>query len=244
MKKLFLILICVCLCFCGCSKNNSTVPTAEKQASATTNDVNLAVTKEIESQEGFEKFNDETIKALSIVVRTNLLNSKNTEIQNDEYSPKSKHIYELVKQTNGLVLKSENDDEILNHIYIETNEVEQEWVKDIKKVEILKFLTQNNISLSSLSNIKPERDENGRTTSLNLNGKIIPFEDVMNEFEIPSNNIEKIENKKTSIKIHGKGVGTGENFDVFEAEKLAKEGFGYEKILKNGKNNFQIITRK
>ena len=239
MKRLFIFIILCCFIFTGCSKNTTADVVAEKQADAT--NIDLQVVKEIESLENVNDLSDETIKSLSIISRTNLMN-KTQNKSNENYTPKNKKIYELVKQTKNQILIDENNSQSEN-FKIE-NQKEETWVKEIKKGDILKFLNKNKIKLSSTSNIKPEKDEFGKTTKLNLNGKIVSFEKIMKEFNLPSNNIEYIENNLTNIKIYGKGQKNDQVFNIFEAEKLSKQGFGYEKILKNSQNNFQIITRK
>lgn len=239
MKRLFIFIILCCFIFTGCSKNTTADVVAEKQADAT--NIDLQVVKEIESLENVNDLSDETIKSLSIISRTNLMNETQNK-SNENYTPKNKKIYELVKQTENQILIDENNSQSEN-FKIE-NQKEETWVKEIKKGDILKFLNKNKIKLSSTSNIKPEKDEFGKTTKLNLNGKIVSFEKIMKEFNLPSNNIEYIENNLTNIKIYGKGQKNDQVFNIFEAEKLSKQGFGYEKILKNSQNNFQIITRK
>ena len=239
MKRLFIFIILCCFIFTGCSKNTTADVVAEKQADTT--NIDLQVVKEIESLENVNDFSDETIKSLSIISRTNLMNETQKK-SNETYNPKNKKIYELVKQTENQILIDENNSQSEN-FKIE-NQKEETWVKEIKKGDILKFLNKNKIKLSSTSNIKPEKDEFGKTTKLNLNGKIVSFEKIMKEFNLPSNNIEYIENNLTNIKIYGKGQKNDQVFNIFEAEKLSKQGFGYEKILKNSQNNFQIITRK
>ena len=239
MKRLFIFIILCCFIFTGCSKNTTADVVAEKQADST--NIDLQVVKEIESLENVNDLSDETIKSLSIISRTNLMNETQKKI-NENYTPKNKKIYELVKQTENQILIDENNSQSEN-FKIE-NQKEETWIKEIKKGDILKFLNKNKIKLSSTSNIKPEKDEFGKTTKLNLNGKIVSFEKIMKEFNLPSNNIEYIENNLTNIKIYGKGQKNELVFNIFEAEKLSKQGFGYEKILKNSQNNFQIITRK
>lgn len=239
MKRLFIFIILCCFIFTGCSKNTTADVVAEKQADST--NIDLQVVKEIESLENVNDLSDETIKSLSIISRTNLMNETQKKI-NENYTPKNKKIYELVKQTENQILIDENNSQSEN-FKIE-NQKEETWIKEIKKGDILKFLNKNKIKLSSTSNIKPEKDEFGKTTKLNLNGKIVSFEKIMKEFNLPSNNIEYIENNLTNIKIYGKGQKNDQVFNIFEAEKLSKQGFGYEKILKNSQNNFQIITRK
>lgn len=239
MKKLFIILICCCFMFSGCSKNTSSSITADNQADAF--DIDFLVAKEIEEIDGCENFSDETIKSLSIITRTNLINENNLKTE-ETTPPKNEHILNLVKETENQILDSENQTQ-KNKIEITTKE-EESWVKEIKKVDILKFLTKNKINLTSTKNISPEKDEFGKTKNLNLNGKIVSFEKIKKEFDLPSNNIEYIENNKTNIKIHGKGSSDSMIFNIQEAENLSKMGFGYEKILKNSQNNFQIITRK
>ena len=75
----------MCLFFCGCSKNKTAENIAESQAS--TNDIDMAVAAEISELENVTNFSDETIKALSVVVRTNLLNNETKiDLAQNEYN--------------------------------------------------------------------------------------------------------------------------------------------------------------
>ena len=241
MKRLFFIFCFLSLfIFCACDSNKQIEPVAEKQVFA--DDINNIICQEIQNMENSSSLDDETIKALSVIIRTNLKNQENDLILTKDTSTVNKsqnqHILNLVKETSGEVLTNEENEPL--YLYIDDSN--ETWIREIKKSKILKFLSENNISLSSISNITIEKDEFERTQNLNLNGKIIPFKTLMNEFDIPSNNIYNIESDLTSIKIYGKGKGLYKNFDTNEAEMCAREGQKYQKILKNHYNNFQIIT--
>lgn len=236
MKKLFIFFISFfVLFFCGCKRNINVEPVAETQVFENQTDIFIA--NEIEDMKTSQTFDDETIKTLSVILRTNLKN-ENINFSNNEYSLKNEHIYDIVKQTSGQTI--EFDDEVSKQLYIEQEN--DDWVLEIKKFDILKFLKENNISLSSVSNISLENQEDGKTKNLNLNGKIISFEKISSYFNIPSNNIYKIENNLTSIKLYGKGKGFYENLKIEDIQKDSLKGENYQKILKNHYNNFQIIT--
>lgn len=240
MKKLFLFLCLICICFCGCSKNTSKEIIAETQVSKI--DIDKIVAGEISNLENVNEIDDETIKALSVVVRTNL---QNENLNNYEFTENkiNENIYNLVSETSGKTISLLNE-EINSKIKIDYEPQEkQEWSKEIKKADILKFLKNNKISLTSISNIKPENNETGKTTGLNMNGKFIPIETLISEFDLPSNEITHIENKLMSVKVYGKGDQKDMVFNISEAKKLAENGYSYDKILKNQNNGFKIIIK-
>ena len=236
MKNLFIVFIFIIVTiFCGCKTNTTNEPVAEKQVFENPTDIFIA--SEIENMENSSLFNNETIKALAVVIRTNL-EMENVDTSHNEYSLKNEHIYNIVKETSNEIISFNEDNN--KQLYIEQEN--DDWVLEIKKFDILKFFKENNISLSSISNITLEKDDDGKTKNINLNGKIISFYDLAVYFNIPSNNIYKIENKISSIKLYGKGKGFYKLFNINESQKMANEGKNYEKILKNHYNNFQIIT--
>ena len=105
MKKLFLLAICICFCFsCGCSKKQEDFLVAEKQADAVSQ--NEQVAYELEKIEGIENFDDETIKALSVILRTNLL--KNETLPDSNTTTSNQRLVELASQTDGEILVEEN----------------------------------------------------------------------------------------------------------------------------------------
>ena len=242
MKRLGLILICICLCFCcSCSKKESNTQVASKQAHASELDKQVAF--EIENYKNIDSLEDETIKALSVVIRTNILNGEIEKKSTEEYSVKNEHILKLTTETSGEILSKENNSNDSVTIYIEDESEPEEWTKEIKKVEILKYLKKKDISLSSISNIKNKTNDNGRTQKIIVGGKEINYNEIMKEFDIPSNNLKSITNNISSITIIGIGKGTENNFNIFEAENDAKNGQNYKKILKNRYNDFNIITK-
>lgn len=210
---------------------------AEKQADAVSQ--NEQVAYELEKIEGIENFDDETIKALSVILRTNLL--KNETLPDLNTTTSNQRLVELASQTDGEILVEENSNSF-EPFKITAEEVV--WKKEIKKADILKYLKENNISLSNLSNIETEKQSDGRTKTLKVGGKGFDIKELINRFDIPSNNIYNIENKLSSIIIEGKEYGMTKNFVISEAQKEAKEGQNYKKILKNRYNNFNIITNK
>lgn len=249
MKKFKFIVLSFCFIFVlifsvSCSKKQDNSPVAVEQAYG--NSLNLQITKELESFENISSLDDETIKAMSVVIRTNLVNENQNEnnLKNNEYKPTNNHIYELVNETDGEILENENSSEKINHLYINEKDENEVWVKEIKKVDILNFLKTQNISLSNLSKFENNQDENGRTKNINLGGKSLNYKLVMEKFNLPSNKIYSIENHLSSITIRGIGSGTEEEFFINDANNEAKAGENYQKILKNRYNNFKIITNK
>ena len=97
MKKFYIFALCFFVVFCCGCKSNETA-----SASA----LDLIVTQELEQIENIDTFDDETIKALSVVIRTK---HKNLETKPKEnYKPKNQKILKLVKMSKNDVLKNEH----------------------------------------------------------------------------------------------------------------------------------------
>ena len=240
MKKFFLFLFCFSLIFfVGCEKNDNKNPTADPAVfeAATTEDENIIIANKISEIESADSFDNETIKALSVVLRTNLTED---DFKNSSEEISNSKIYELVSSTSGEILTSENEPIYIN---IE-NEEETAWQKEIKKYKILEYMKENKISLSNISQIEPIKNEYGEVEKLFVGGKEITVSSLADYFELPSENIINIENKKQSVIVFGEGNKNDPNFNIKKSLKLAQKGDDYKKILKNGRNNFQIITKK
>jgi len=166
MKQAFSILICfLVMMFIGCSKN--------EHASASSVDKQIA--SEIEQIENIESFDTETVKALSVVIRTRIKN--NNSESNIEYTPKNQHIYNIVKSTENETLKETS----LNKLdYIS----QEDWSIKIKKSEILKFLASKNISLSNISDIIPFYTKDGVFDYLLIGGQKITYQELAENFNL------------------------------------------------------------
>lgn len=219
------IIVCffsfIIFCFCaGCSNSSKT---------ASASSLDIAVTEELEQIENIESFDDETIKALSVIIRTKKKNNFSTS----EYSPKNEHIYNIVKSTTGEVL--ENNSSNVNFSYEENDE----WSVEIKKFEVLKYLSKSNISLSNISSLEPVFDENNNLLGLNIGSKFISYEELEKEFNLPSNKITNIENKSSSIVLTGtydKSV-----FNIKKSLELSKNGNNYKAIINHFYGDFLSI---
>lgn len=228
MKKIyFLTLLIFCFgLFVACSKTGYE-PTAQT--------VEHSVSQNLSNIEGIESFDDETIKALSVVVRTNI---KNNNLKQDNSNNEiNERILFLTKQTEGEILSNSDKIEIEN---IDDNYT---WEKNIKKYELLKFLNKKNISLSNISNIEPSLDESGKLNSLNFGGKNIEFKELQEEFGLESNKITNIENNVSSITIYGKGkIQNSPYFNIKKAQNLSNEGKNYKELLNHFFNGSTLKT--
>lgn len=192
-------------------------------------DVNKSVAIELESLD--KNYSDETLKALSVILRTNL------SINNKKYNkaPKEKYV-KITNQTKNKVLKNKNNN--LIEISLDNNE-EYSWQKTIKKSKLLEFALKNKISLTSLSNIDPVI-QNGKVTSLNIGNKQFEYELLAKEFGLESNIIENITDNKKEIVIKGKNKGFQPKFDITKSEQLSNNNQNYEAILKTFFNDLKI----
>ncbi len=224
MKKLFcfyLLFLC-CFIFCACSSNKQ---------SASADSLDKYVASEIEKNYDVSSLDDETLKALSVVVRTKAKN-KNVNIQK-EYNISNKHILDIVNQTSGLVLKNYEEPELTE------NQESKDWCVSIKKYDLLKYLSENNISVSSISSIEPVFSDDKVVTGFIVGGKTILFEDLSNKFNIPSNNIKEISNNLTEIKIFG--TTPNQEFNFEKASQLSKNGMDFKEIINHFYGDFVTI---
>ena len=224
--KFSVLILCVFLSvmgFGGCSQKEEIVQSS----------VEAMTLFELEQIEGVESLSDETIKALSVVIRTNL--SGHEEVQNFAYIPNNKHLAELVTQTAGVTINNLSDFEA---VYASSSRTLSEnlfyfkgknsWVVEIKKSHILSYLNQNGISLSNISDFEPVYSQDHLLEAIRLGGKTIPYETLKSEFGLKSNKITTISNQLTKIVVGGEYIN---GFCIDEAETLAQSGLNYSQII-------------
>lgn len=242
---IFVFALALVFSFSGCSEKEKIVESS----------VEAMTLCELEQIDGIENFSDETIKALSVIIRTN---NKNDNETNFAYIPNNKRIEKLVEETNGKILVQKNNEDlnennIASPIFIgtlnENNQIKNNkldyinsegsktWSVVIKKSAILNYLKKNNISLSNISDIKTNNDNDGKLLSISIGNKEIPYSSLKENFGIKSNKILKIENNLTNIVIYGE---YDESFDIYKAENLSSQGNTYDKILNVLVKNYEI----
>ena len=213
MKKYFVIFVCLMLfIFVGCTKT-STSPNF---------DIDNEVAVELEKMDN--NFSDETLKAMSVVLRTNL---KIDQIKPAENQNPTKKYLNITKQTKNKVLKNKNNN--LIKISFEKPE-EYTWQKTIRKSQILEFALKNNINLTNLSTIEPIK-ENEKVIGLKIGNKYFEYEDLANHFGLESNLIENITENKKEIVIKGKNNTLKNYFDIQKSEQLSNDNHNYYDIL-------------
>lgn len=216
--KILSIFILSFFIFCGCDKNTT--------ASASSSHEDIAY--EIEQIKGVENFSDETIKALSVIIRTN--QNKNSYKQK-EYSLNNPHILELVKETSGEIINKKDNTPI--YYSLDT----YKWNKEIKKSEILKFLKNKNIRLANIASTRIIKNKNGQAEALEIGNNIIDIDELVKEFSLESSKITNFNITKSSILIQGEGIENSQNFNIKESENLANNGISYNDILDTLLNN-------
>ncbi len=224
----------------ACSKNQTNEISAEKQAHLAS--VDKIVSNEIASFEGSENFDTETIKTLSVLVRTNIEKEilENKFSRNENIEIIDNEIYNIVKQTSGELIKGEDFENLPSFSFEEEIDL-NEWQVEIKKSQILELLNKNNIKLSSVSNASIERDENGNATKLSIGGKEFNIDYFKEEFNLPSSKIIDINNNLSHIKITGIGNDKIQNFELTFIKSLSNQGLDYKNIIKSKNNSFKII---
>lgn len=223
MKKIFSIFV-VLLIFLtsGCSKTTNV-----------SNATNLedVVAYELEQIDNSQNLDDETLKSLSVVIRTNTI--LNNDFQDKNYNP-SKKYKDIVNETKNQTLKINGNAE-----FIDISTQDYEWKKSIKKNKLLEFAYLNNISLSNLSNIEPIYKEE-KIEKLNIAGNSFDYKNLAENFYLESNDITNIETTNKEVVIYGKNKGFHNKFDYNISKNLSKQGKNYKEILNNLYPNFEI----
>ena len=223
MKKYIIILLSIFLLgFSACS--NSPQKTVSKA------EINNIVASELQKID--KGYHEETLKALSVILRTNInINNDNSYNQpiNDKY-------LSIANKTNKEVLKNKNN--TLIKICFDNNE-EYYWQKNIKKSKLLEFALKNKINLTNISVIEPIF-ENEKIVGINIANKFFDYEQLAKEFGLESNKIESIEKYKTEIIIKGKNKGFSNAFNIEKSEQLSNNNYNYKEILKEFFDDFKI----
>lgn len=222
MKKIFVSIFCLLLLFfVSCQK----IPIQEDIS-----DLESSVAYELMQLD--EDFSDETLKAMSVVIRTNLC-IDNSKISSHDASEKYVNI---TKVTSGEVLKNTKG----NLVEISFNSSDNyRWQKVIKKSELLEFALKNNVSLSNLKKIKPDI-KNEKILGLEIAEKYFDYSDLAEEFGLESDCIENISQTKNEIIISGKNKGFYGFFDTKKAEQLSNNNYFYANILKDFFDNLRV----
>ncbi len=226
MKRILSFLTCLilCLCFLGCSKTKET---------ASAEDVSSMIASEIESLEGSQNFEEETIKTLAEFYRSNY--SKDQAYFKMKEKHKNDYIYNIVKKEsfNPALIKSDNV-----FVFDEQNE----WNKEIGKIDILKFLSKKDVSLVSIKKAEPVF-ENKKVVGIKIGKKIIGIDEIVEAFDLPSKNVTSMENKKTKIKVFGKFEEAAVKISPETINNMAKSGKNRVEILESLNNDFYLITK-
>lgn len=223
MKKILLIILSILyIGLIGCSEP------AKKSPLKT--DIDKMVAIELENID--KNYSEETLKALSVILRTNqTINSK--EIK--DLKPSQKYLEIAQKTKNEFIMDKNNN---LIEISLIDND-EYRWQKAIKKSKILEFALKHKINLTNISDIEPFY-ENKKVKGLRIGGKLFDYQMLITEFGLESNNIEKIETTKTEVIIQGKNKGLFDNFSTHKSEQLSNDNYNYKDILKIFFNDLKI----
>lgn len=223
-----LIFIFICIFLIGCSNTNNTSYA-----------INDYVYRELEKIENVESLNEETIKALSIVIRTNIEDeeiNKNVNIEKN-----NSKLYKIINSTNNLKLNKKH--KYQKFIFDKNNKKNknEKWNKSISKSDILKYMLNKNISLANISDIKINYNDENKINSISIAEKNIIIEELIKEFNLPNNNIVDIKINKTNIVVIGEFESNNIYFDIEKANELSNTGLKYNKILEETLKNYEII---
>ena len=208
----------------GCSKTKET---------ASAEDINSMIAYEIENLEGSQNFEEETIKTLAEFYRSNF--AKNQTLFKYKERHKNDYIYNIVKK------------ESFNPVMIETENVfvfdgQNEWSKEISKIDILKFLSKKDVSLVSIKKAEPVM-ENKKVVGIKIGKKTIGIDEIVEAFNLPSKNVTGMENQKTKINILGKFEDLAVKISPETINDMAKSGKNKANILESLNNDFYLITK-
>lgn len=194
---------------------------------------------DLENQVAYElmmrdkNYSDETLKAMSVIIRTNLSINSPTK---SNFGASEKYL-NLTNQTKGQVLKNNQNNMV--EISFENSD-NYNWQKTIKKSEILKYALKNNISLTTLSKINPDIKD-GVVMGLEIGNKYFNYEELAKEFNLESNIIENITQNKNEIIINGKNKGFNGYFNIEKSEQLSNNNYFYQDILGDFFENLTLI---
>ena len=231
MRKLYILLVFtffIISTFSGCTKSSNNL-------SATT--MEDAVAYEVSNIENISSFDDEQIKAISVVVRTKLTNKSNiTEIDKSKINKK---ILEITKSTENEILFDGDIPAKTYYSYSIDNEV---WHESIKKSSILSYMNKKGINLSNISDIQENLDDDGNIESLTIGGKTISYSELKNNFNLKSNKITEIKKNFSTIEISGQFL---PNKNCLYLDKINDySDKNYKQLLKHYYNDYDLKTIK
>lgn len=222
MKKyLMVVLSLIMMIFVGCGK-------LEKQESVNVDDFVAQKLEKIDNN-----YSDETLKAMSVIIRTNMI--VDNETLNNKTKPSEKY-KNLTNTTSYKTLKDKNNNLIKTSF---ENSPDYTWQKNIKKSDVLEFALKNNISLTNISNVEPVF-ENDKIKALKIGNKTFDYSELASQFGLESNNIEKITTNKTEIIVKGKNKGFVNSFDIKTSEQLSNNNHNYLEILNHFFDDFSV----
>ncbi|MBR2391083.1 MAG: hypothetical protein IKB06_01140 [Clostridia bacterium] len=212
MKKLYFVFCFLITLFFVCSCSST------KTVSATNNEF---IASEISKIENAENLNQETVKALAVLIQSKKNNQ--SQKQKNSYSDKILKIVNSVKK-DEVEFPKEFDFEIA----VSKN---QEWKVSISKTNLLEKLSEENITVANMSDISPVYYNETFLHSIIIAGKEIPYKTLKDWFGLKSNNIKEFEIQNKFINIVGVGFDNDKIFDLEKAENLANAGNSHTDIL-------------
>ena len=126
--------------------------TPKINSSKTKDVLNFKVAAYMEKIENINSFDDNVLLALSVIIRTNIINGN---IDTNNMVASNSRIINLSKKTSGEVLNL-TEKQKLN---IDCTPENYTWKREIKNYELLSFLDKHNISLANIKNIEPIFDQ-------------------------------------------------------------------------------------
>lgn len=225
-----ILIIALTFIFSGCSN--------KKNQSTTAQTMEYAVAYELSKLENIENLDNETLKALTVVIRTNLSRNPKNAPQNINKDSINEKYINISNETKNQILSE--DKKTPAEVSYKYNSEEGSWGKEIKKSEILGYMLKNKISLSNISNVEQIVNEDNELEYLIIGGKKIPFIELKDKFNLKSNKITSVLNKNTTILIQGEYDNNKNYFDFSKINQNNSQN--YKDLLKNRYNNYSLIT--
>ena len=205
MKKFLFILFFFSFLLVGCSNSNLSSYSIDEY-----------IASEISEIENIEKYNEETIKTISVIYRTNFNEDKKETLN----IIKNQKITDIVKETSGQIINKK----------ISINCNNEYWKKQINKSDLLDYLNKNDISINTLKDIEIISNNNF-CEKIIISSKEIDFIKFAQHFNLSSNKDIEIINNDTYLEVVGYGNSFNYDIDILEINNLTEKGLNYKQIL-------------
>lgn len=199
----------------------------------------------LENSLSSDNFSEDNLSDDEFLEDENKISSISEKSKDSEIEEIQKRVLSLVKSTAGKVLVKKNDNDSISpnqtieYIYDDENYL---WEKTISKSSILKFLSNQNISLSNISKFQLNKTDDGLIDSISIAGKTMSYKLLKENFDLPSSKILNFETNLSNLKISGKGVCRENIFVLEKSNELSAQGMNFSQLLNNFFEGYFVKT--